>query len=165
MQKKYQSISWMILGKALLINQGRFLPDLHISKEKKVQSAYHFHHMSTPLRQQLQALKCQVKQLPVLSVCLLSLLAARPCDNLEHQRSIEKSPYIQKNQVGIYPMTQQIHQESAGKAHLQNYEMTGAQEPLPQQKAGNSRALAMDILQFSENVSADCAGGISRTWC
>ena len=65
--------------------------------------AYHFHDVSAPLRQQLQALQGQVEELPVLSVCLLSLLAARTCNNLDSHRSVKKSAHMQKNQPCAYP--------------------------------------------------------------
>ena len=74
MQKKYNLVQF---GKKSTSNQlGGAFPN-------KSKSAHHFHHVSTPLGQQLQALQRQVEELPVLSVRLLSLLAAWACDHLE----------------------------------------------------------------------------------
>lgn len=76
------------------------------------EGAYHFHHVRAPLGQQLQALQRQVEELPVLGVCLLGLLAAGACDNLEHQgaprsrptcRNLAESPRPIKPALGTHP--------------------------------------------------------------
>jgi len=47
---------------------------VHTHKYKCDKSTHHFHDLSTPLREQLQALQSKIKQLPVFRVGLLGLL-------------------------------------------------------------------------------------------
>lgn len=56
---------------------------------------YHFHDMCTPLREKLQTLEREIKELPILRICFLSFLSTRPSHHLE----IIKQTNKKKNQI------------------------------------------------------------------